>query len=732
MIPSGKTPSIENYSVKLKAFVESVKTLNESRLTLNSNLIILNLFKEAASVEMIHDSEHDLVYRCWDLVSTLLSNSMLKTSLNKMDQESTNLISKMGEYRKAIQNDNSDESILYRRHLASRGRSWLESSYLIWLQNHVRGRRAEIGGIPSIHDERDAMIRLRFKRNETWSLGWLDTNTIPDTAFWAHTYLLIRCGLLQDAVEYVKKHQNLLDGTMDRYFFSYLSAWVNSPNRSLPKSMRDRLLTEWNGHIRDILADPRVSPRGDVFKYTLYKILGRCELSTKNVKCDHVISSTDDYLWLQLVLVREETSKSDPAFEKYTLRDFASKMVGYGQGYFKSLGVYFMVLLLCGEFERAVDLLYRNSNFTVDGLHFAIAFAYLGALRIPNQDSKSMSGGLVSFSCTTLSSGLQYEVATFDFARILLNFIKEWGKSNTLDCLHYAFILGMSFDKPSYLSQQAYSVIRDLILASGQFVTLLGELRPDGSRELGYIEKYKSLLFIKSTKEFVDVIILETAKLSESRQGLVSESLFQQTVQLYHLAEQYEYVISLLNRQLSETLSSREYSIGNNPSTLGSDFPKAMNILDLSEQLLVFYKSRSLMITRISPKMISNCSLLISLHRFMKQVDAGQDDAALLSLERLDIVPLDPDMGVVQRKVEQFRSIDESVARVVPDILVAAMKSIEKLYVSASSTRDTSRELFLQDLRGKAKALLMFAGCVQYRIPGEVFATLNRLDVMMS
>lgn len=626
--------------------------------------------------------------------------------------------------------------------LKNNSRKWLEQSYLDWLKNHVRGRRMQIGGIPSVHMEIDAMIRLRFKRNDIWSVQWLDTGTVPDQAFWAHIFLLVRCGLNHEALDYVKMNQKYLDNTTDRYFGTYLSAWISSPDGILPKNLSDRLLTEWNGHIRDILADSRLPPRGDVFKFTLYKIIGQCEMNSKNVKCDAVISSTDDYLWLQLMLVRP-SKRSDPAYQRYTMKDFAAKMVSYGPSYFKSTSIYYMVLLLCGEFERAVELLSKDPAFAVDALHVAIALVYLGVLKVPDDPTVlNLTGSLLStHSAPPNSDGQGHDVVTFDFARFVQSFVKRWAYSNSLDALQYIYTLGLLCGYPSAPkptgSQKAYTAmvhagIRDIILCADSFTSILGEICPDGTRSPGELDKFKSLIHINTSEELADRIILPAAQASETTGISDGEDMFSKTVQLYHLAGRYEYVVTLLNRKLSELLCGHQYLISSVPEMDNSKtpFPKnSKNIVELSQQLVAFYRSRSHLLSVISSKALESCTLLISLHRFMAEVQSKLDIQALLSLERLDILPLNPELLTVQRKVDLFRNIDETVARVIPDVLVAAMTCLERLY---NPPKGNTKDLSTRDsLKMQAKALLMFAGCVQYRISGDVFATLNRLDVLM-
>ena len=82
------------------------------------------------------------------------------------------------------------------------------------------------------------------------------------------------------AFEYIKRHAPILANTSDRHFMAYFKAWMDSPNGSLPRSLREKLLNDWNGSIREYLTLD--NPAGDMFKYTckflylllVYKIIG--------------------------------------------------------------------------------------------------------------------------------------------------------------------------------------------------------------------------------------------------------------------------------------------------------------------------------------------------------------------------------------------------------------------------------------------------------------------------
>lgn len=118
--------------------------------------------------------------------------------------------------------------------------------------------------------------------------------------------------------------------------------------------MRDRFLSEYNQRIRYL------TDTSDPYKHALYKLIGRVEISRRNVP--GVTQTTEDWLWFQLSLVRETDGQGDAPHERYGLRDLAAVLVKFGESHFDPKGVrpvlYFQVLLLSGQFERVRKLLW--------------------------------------------------------------------------------------------------------------------------------------------------------------------------------------------------------------------------------------------------------------------------------------------------------------------------------------------------------------------------------------
>lgn len=153
---------------------------------------------------------------------------------------------------------------------------------------------------------------------------------------------------------------------------------------------------------RTILADYQRLNYGDVvvdpYKILLYKIIGRCELQQRNTP--DIIQTTEDYIWLQLMLVREVTDDAEGfSFERYCLEDVQKEISSLGSKYFdrdennSNPWIYFKILLLTHQFEKAVEHLYKEKKLRLETVHFAVVLVYHGLVRMTppeNTNSKNI------------------------------------------------------------------------------------------------------------------------------------------------------------------------------------------------------------------------------------------------------------------------------------------------------------------------------------------------------
>lgn len=185
-------------------------------------------------------------------------------------------------------------------------------------------------------------------KNGKWTKKNLEiVNNIP---IWAFLFYFIRCGYLEEAVQYTLKHENLFQ-KIEKTFPIYIKAYSMSPNGKLPRQLNDRLHAEYNQRIRF------VTETSDPYKYVIYKIIGRCELSKRSLP--EVLPLAEDYMWLQLSLARSIQDSGESIHERYTLEDVQKTLLSFGAKHFNPKGanpiVYFQLLLLSGQFERVIN-----------------------------------------------------------------------------------------------------------------------------------------------------------------------------------------------------------------------------------------------------------------------------------------------------------------------------------------------------------------------------------------
>lgn len=183
---------------------------------------------------------------------------------------------------------------------------------------------------------------------------------------------------MSDAVQFAKSQEQQIRKT-EPNFLSYFTSWSTSPDRRLSKSLRDRFLAEYNQRVREVsggdsgfgvgmnhMNTANAATNVDPFKHAVYKIIGRVEIQRKNVPV--AIASMEDWIWLQLVLVREVDqavehhmtsgiSTTASTHDRYGLDDFGQVIAKYGESHFDPNGnrplMYFRVLLMSGQFEKA-------------------------------------------------------------------------------------------------------------------------------------------------------------------------------------------------------------------------------------------------------------------------------------------------------------------------------------------------------------------------------------------
>jgi len=292
----------------------------------------------------------------------------------------------------------------------------------------------------------------------------------------------------------------------------------------------------------------------------------------------------------------------------------------------------------------------------------AIALTYYGLLRIPAVHRVTDPN---PFSTSKDAQG--NEVSHYNFTQLIHYQSRIIAEHYPAEALTYLYQICLNTDLTQAINQEqialCHSYIQELVLQAKDYSSLLGTTQ-HGIKTPGVIEKYLPLIKVENSGQFVKDITVAAAK-SKSQEGRVEDA-----IQMYSIAEAYNQVVELLNRQLAEVIS--------NPGLQGTG-EVGINTPAI-KRLINEYVSDPKVNQQIAPRSLETCGILLKLVEFTELYDRAKYEAALGVIEDLDLIPLEAEMSIIAKKADQFQGLDECVARNFPDVLLKTMESIYKLY----------------------------------------------------
>lgn len=326
-----------------------------------------------------------------------------------------------------------------------------------------------------------------------------------------------------------------------------------------------------------------------------------------------------------------------------------------------------------------------------------------------------------------------YETAHLNFSRMIYRYYRVFAHSDPTEALQYIYLICLYADLPSPTGEEqvkrCHDCIRELVMETRAYAALLGDVRNDGTKLPGQIEKDLKLIHLRNEREYLFSIVKTAAQRADQ------EKRFADTVLLYNLAEEYDAVIQVLNTALGASLSqpSAGQSAEGAEAGRSSSFGMADDLVSSAKAILEHYDRSAQILHRISKKSKETCGVLLRLKEAISLYEQSKLDDALTIIEQLSIVPLDGDLVSIIRRSEEFKDLDESILRNFDTILITTMNILYKLHtqLKESPYGDASRQQQMNGIRQKARALMMYAGMLRYRLSGETYAHLTRLDVFL-
>lgn len=645
----------------------------DSRLNVNENYMVRERFERYARV--VHRFNNS---RQTNNLEFPIVKEFMAVSQNTADSK----------YRQLNEGWQIVENTKVSSNVVVSSKKYLESQFLEYVDNLYAKNPSE--GLPTNVNKIKSFIDLKLKTNKnTWKFNNLTiVNGVP---VWALIFYLLRAGLPQDALE-VAVNNKLSFKKVEQSFLTYFKAYVTSADKLLPQEFVSRLHTEYNQHIKNALDS-------DPFRLAVYKIIGRCDLTRKNISA--ITMSVEDWLWVHLMLIKDSTDVDDPVYERYTLTDFQNTMVSYGEARFKNY--YLQVLLLSGLYELAIEYAYKLNE--IDAVHLALALANQRLLHVsPTYDSDLIS------TCN--------DETQINFAKIIGNYTKSFKFSDPRIAVEYLILIAL-IDKKE-LVELAYEALRELVLETKEFTILLGKINSDGTRISGIIEERQSLLMLGDQKEFLHKITEQAARRADE-DGRIQDSLL-----LYQLSEEYDIVMMIVNKMLGELLIITDL----NQPLFSLDDNDETNPVFVAKKLIEVYINNLEISRKVQQKNKETCILLLKLVDIRNSFLANQWETCLQQVEKIDLIPF-ADESSTRKRAQEFQHLDENILKNIPNLLIITMSCISNIIkrLNVSAYQSLTKKQQIESLRRAAKNCMIYAGMIQYKMPRETYSILINIEV---
>ncbi|KAF2191023.1 NIC-domain-containing protein [Zopfia rhizophila CBS 207.26] len=711
---------------KQEKFAEKIKELNVKRIE-DTPFPILHTFSEVETQSGLENTEH--------LVNAY--SALISITGEKTDPQGPSDTVRERCYAKEYLDEGSTpvNRVNTRKRILDGSRKFLEKKFMNEIDTAVQrnAREAQIGGIPSTLNRIRGYIRVKMAFKELGS----DIEQLQrigndgDEYPWVIVFYLLRSGLTSEASQYVRERKNFFQNN-DRNFQAAIAYYANDPDRRLSPDLQQKI-----NHT--FAQRARIAPTNDPYRMACYKIIGRCEMTRRNL--EPLKESMDDWVWLQFNLAREGNRAEENAGEVFGLEELQATISDIGQRHFMSgsaeaaggYGVYFYLAMLAGMFEQAVNYLYQHNY--VSAVHFAIALDFYGLLRV----SDWSSAGLEILTYTTK------QLPQLNFGRVIGHYTSDFRAARADSAAEYLILICLNADLPGeagkHQSALCHEALRELVLETREFLTLLGDVKTNGRSTLGLIQQRLLLINLDDNNALLNTIIREAAKMADDSGRTTDAAL------LCHLAAEYDSVVSILNRALSEALSvdlnqeplrlePLKPRIPGSTAQTAEDASSSLSMfstddpVELAQRMISWYNNNALWWGKVSPGNRETIGVLLQLNQAKKIIEAGSYMEALDIISELNVLPLKADgaLNLIRGAANNFSIYPPEIARNIGNVLLwsIACCSRHREHLLSGQFEDPTRRALADNLLQKAKDLMVFAGLIRYKLPPRVFETLAR------
>lgn len=307
-----------------------------------------------------------------------------------------------------------------------------------------------------------------------------------------------------------------------------------------------------------------------------------------------------------------------------------------------------------------------------------------------------------------------------------------------------------------------HETLRELVIEQREYAKLLGDIRSDGSRIKGEIEQRLKLVKLADQDEFLRIITIQAAAIADES-GRTTDAVL-----LYHLAEDYDNVVVIINRALSDAVA---VDLGGNPIKLQPLKPRgvpgqngqqeqfepgsslSLTSVDdpviLAKNMIGVYNQNALYYQKIRQGNRDTCGSLMRMMEAKAQIETGETAKAVdvsppfrnrlksntnkqfpQTIDALGILPVRAKGSVpyIRNLAHSFSILPPDISRNVGQLLLWAIACIsnERDGLRTAGFETDVKQTMARDLEAMARDLMVFAGMIKYKLSPRVFETLAR------
>lgn len=269
-------------------------------------------------------------------------------------------------------------------HFVEQAKKYLENRYKVYMTTVVAEhlKDAQRGGIPSIEKLVSAYVGLKFSNYQNTSISIGLMGYVDNKPLWPMIYYCLRCGDIQTAIRLLenvgsKDNERILRALEHKY---------SKPDQRIDQQLELMIRNTYKNSIQNST---------DAYQRAVYCILGSCDIKDQHPE---VAKTSDDFLWIQLSLIRSDNVDSSDSMSYSALQ----KMIieEYGERHFNANErpiAYFQMLTLTGQFEAAIEFLSRFERYRTHAVHIALALNELYMLAGPRNVQAPLRKGRIYY-----------------------------------------------------------------------------------------------------------------------------------------------------------------------------------------------------------------------------------------------------------------------------------------------------------------------------------------------